>query len=316
MGLLLILMAPLAFALVNIIDDHLVKKVDEGGAGSLTLFSGFFGFVVAIGILFISLFLGENIFIDRESILVLLLAGGFELIWLPFYFKSLEEDEASSVIPLFQLTPIFVYILAIIFLGEKITTNFLLFSSLIVIGAFILQTNFQGKVRFKINSALYMVIASFFVAMGAVLFKFVAIDEVSFWVSLFWLNMGYGLAAVILAVSKRSYFKEFKRLVNVSGLSVLRFNITNEVLNAIGNMIISYTSLLVPISLVFAINSLQPLYLLVIGFICVKFFPNFSGETIKGKGYYFKILAIGIMITGSILLGYELEKTGVLDLLN
>ena len=147
MGLLLILMAPLAFALVNIIDDHLVKKVDEGGAGSLTLFSGFFGFVVAIGILFISLFLGENIFIDRESILVLLLAGGFELIWLPFYFKSLEEDEASSVIPLFQLTPIFVYILAIIFLGEKITTNFLLFSSLIVIGSFILQTNFSTVFR-------------------------------------------------------------------------------------------------------------------------------------------------------------------------
>ena len=114
------------------------------------------------------------------------------------------------------------------------------------------------------------------------------------------MNIGFAGAAVLVALLYRPYWHSFKKLIDSSGVTVLQYNIWNELLNGAGNAIVFYCSLFIPVTAVFIANSFQPIFLLIIGFICARFFPNFSGETIGGKGYVVKIIAILLMLSGSV----------------
>ena len=76
--------------------------------------------------------------ISKKSWIFLILSGlATGASWL-CYYKALQLEEASKVVPIDKLSIVITIILAFIFLGEQITLKTLIGCSLIVIGTFIM----------------------------------------------------------------------------------------------------------------------------------------------------------------------------------
>jgi len=179
------LLSPVLHAAANHIDKYLLSRYFKGGGtATLIIFSSIFGLVV---LPFIVLIEPNVLDITPSHALLLLLSGIIYTVYLIPYFYALNQDEASIVVPLFQTVPIFGYILAYFVLGETLNNQQIFASLLIISGAVFLSLDLnQKRLTIKKNIFLAMLLSSFLVALGALIFKFVAIQE-TFWVSSFWL---------------------------------------------------------------------------------------------------------------------------------
>src|SRR3989338_5645286 len=132
---LLALIAPILWSIVNHIDKYMLSKyLKDRGIGALLIFSAFAS--VAI-IPFILYFYSGPIFdISTKDLWTLIFVGFLSVGAFYFYLKGMDEEEASIVIPLFQLVPVFGYFLGYLVLGESLNLT-QIFSSLLVIGGVI-----------------------------------------------------------------------------------------------------------------------------------------------------------------------------------
>src|SRR4051812_1854468 len=111
----LALIAPLIWAFVNLIDDHLLKNVYRSATFGAVI-SGIFGFVPAI---YIFLFRDpENL--PLKIIASALAAGMLTVLFYYFYFRTLDNDDPSVAIALNNISPALVLVLAFIILGERL----------------------------------------------------------------------------------------------------------------------------------------------------------------------------------------------------
>src|SRR3990167_8405434 len=110
------LIPPLVHASVNHIDKHLISKYLKGGeVGSLVLFSALFAVVALPIIVWMD---PAVVSISQNDAVLLMINGGLLVGAYICYFYALNKDEASIVVPLFQLVPLFGFGLGYFFLGE------------------------------------------------------------------------------------------------------------------------------------------------------------------------------------------------------
>ncbi len=295
------LAAPFLWSLVNISDQYLVDKYSVGkrGSGGLVLFSSLIGIFTAVIIAFFTSGLFSIPFFD---IFLLLLVGGITITWVIFYLFALEIDDVSSVVPWFLTIPIFGYLLGYVFLGETLTIKELLGAFVILAGVFLISFDFSGKKgKFKKLSALYMTIACFLIATSGVIFKYVTVGG-DFWVSAFWEYVGLGIFGVLMYVFIPKYRAEFKLMNKMGGKKIFALNTTSEAFTIIGNLLTSYAFLLAPVTMVYLVSSFQPAIVLFMTVFLTKFFPKIATENLKGQVILPKIVAIGVMIAGSVIL--------------
>jgi len=107
------LVAPIVWAASVHIDKYLLNRyVQKNNFGVLIIATSF----VSVIVLFIIGFTVPGIFeIPLHNILILLFAGLLFLVYLFPYFHALNQSETSLVIPLFQIIPVFSFVLALIF---------------------------------------------------------------------------------------------------------------------------------------------------------------------------------------------------------
>lgn len=293
--------APFLWAIVNIVDKYLVDKYSDRnhGSGGLVLYSSLIGIFVAIGIAIFT----DNIFsISLMDKILLLITGVLSIVWIILYLFTLEIEDVSSVAPWFLTVPIFGYILGYIFLRETLTTNQIIGSVIVLLGAFLISIDFMGeKKKIKIKPTLYMLSVSFIVAVVGLIFKYVTIEG-NFWVSSFWEYAGLGLAGILIFCLVPQYRKDFIRMNKSGGKKIFSLNITSEFISVIGNFLTNFALLLAPITMVYLVDSFQPVVLLFLTIIGTKFFPKIISENLHHKILIPKIIAILIIIIGSILL--------------
>ncbi len=297
--ILFAVLAPLLFAAVNQIDGFLVKKVST--PGSLVVFSSLFAIVTIVISLIIALVQGVGLSLPGIQIGILIVSGVFEIAWLYWYMQALETEEVSSVVPWFQIVPVFVLILSIVFLGERMSGLQIFGIGIVVIGSAVLSRNFTEKFRFKKRESLLMIGAAFIIAAGSVLYKVAAIDTVPFWTSMFWLHIGvFGTGVVAYMVP--SFRSEFHDMITTNGRKVLGWNVLNEVLNLGGLLALLYATFLASkISYVYTISAIQPHFVLALSAVLSKLSPSFVSEDLSGKNLFFKIIAIVLLIIGGVL---------------
>ena len=76
--------------------------------------------------------------LDKTTIVFLILSGiATGLSWL-FYFKALQEGDASRVAPIDKLSVVFVIILSVLFLKEPLTPRIIIGAFLIVAGSIVM----------------------------------------------------------------------------------------------------------------------------------------------------------------------------------
>jgi drug/metabolite transporter (DMT)-like permease len=192
----------------NHIDKFLIEKYFKTkGTGTLLIFSSLIGIIVAPIFFLIK---PEVLQISLFNALILLVSGMIEVIVFWLYFKALEDEEVSIVVPFLQLIPVFAYALGYFLLGEVLTPKQLIAMVIIIFGASLLSVEIDEENKFKLRkkTVLLMSLSAFLSAFASVVFKYVILEE-DFWISTFWSYIGLGLFGIILFVFFRRYREGF-----------------------------------------------------------------------------------------------------------
>ncbi len=298
---LVALINPVAHAFVNHFDKYLVSKyTKESSVGALILFSALFAVVALPILLFINPSVLSSVTIFQA--IVLMINGALLMVAVLFYLYAIESHEASHVAPLFQLVPVFGFILGYFFLDEVLTKNQFLAAGLIIAGSTVLSLEL-GESRTKLKSKLVIMMlgSSFFYAINAVIFKQIAVEQ-GFIDSLFWDMLGKVLFGVSILIFIKSYRRDFISLIKTHKHSVIFLNIINEIIGLGGEVALIYAVLFAPVALVQSVGGLQPVMVFIIGLVITVFFPRFGQESMLKHHLAQKIIGIGIISVGVYLL--------------
>lgn len=299
---LIALIAPILWSVINHIDKHLLSRYFEGrGVGALMLFSSLFSiFILPI----IAFFYHSQIFnLPFYNLITLLFVGLLSATATYFYLRAMDIEEASIVVPLLQLVPIFGYFLGFLILGENLSIQQIMYSLIVIGGIAILsfEIDIENHFRFRRKVILLITFSSFLFALHDVLFKQIAVQD-TFWVSAFWQYVGLTFFGVIIFVVSKNFRDEFLRVLKGHNLKFLSLNVVSESLYILGNLANNFATLLAPVAIVLVVSSYQPLFVFIVGIFLTIFLPKIITEKISYKHLIHKLVSIIIIIIGSYLL--------------
>jgi drug/metabolite transporter (DMT)-like permease len=298
---LIALIPPAVWSITNHLDKYLIGKFFKGGGvGALMVFSSLIGLFL---LPFIAIFHPEVIHVNPLNALLIAVNGFLYILAVLPYFYALEKDEASICVPLFQLIPVFSFVLAYLVLKETLTGSQVLGGSLIVLGAIGISLDLSDgkKVRFKKEVFWLMMLSSLLFALNFLFFKFFALQE-TFWTTSFWEYVGFAVFAFLLMLFVKPYRREFMSVMKNNKIPVIGLNGVNEILNIVAKVSFNFASLLTPITITWIVNGFQPFFVFLYGVILTIFFPHISEEKITRKDLVHKITAIAVMFGGTLLL--------------
>jgi uncharacterized membrane protein len=298
---LIALLPPALWSVTNHIDKYLLGKyIKGGGVGALMIFSAMIGFfILPIIYIFNPAVLGIGI----TRALLITINGAFYILAALPYFYALQKDEASVVVPLYQLIPVISYALAYLVLGETLNSLQIIGGMFIVLGAIGITLELSKGEKIKIKSQVFwlMLLSSFLFSINFTFFKYFALD-LDFWTTSFWEYSGFAISAVLMGVLVKSYRKEFLNLMKNNKIPILGLNGFNETVNIVAKLSFNFASLLAPVTLIWVVNGFQPLFVFVYGVLLTLFFPHISKESVSKRHLLQKITAIILMFFGSFLL--------------
>lgn len=86
------------------------------------------------------------------------------------------------------------------------------------------------------------------------------------------------------------------------GIKIFTLNTLSEAITIFGNLLTNFAILLAPVTLVYLVGSFQPAIVLFLTLFATKYFPDIAKENLKRNVLLPKIIAIIIMIIGSVFL--------------
>jgi drug/metabolite transporter (DMT)-like permease len=296
---LIALIGPALWALVNHIDKYIVSRYFTGrGVGSLVLFTSASGVIIAI---FLLIFGYSRIGIGLIPSIAIAVNGAVLVAAFIPYMHAIEKEEASWASSLYQLIPIFSYILGLIFLKEQLSMRQILASLLVIVGAVAISLDLKEKVKLKAKPFFLMMLSSFMIALNALIFKIVALDS-NYWGTAFWEYIGGGIFGIMLFALIPLYRTQFTAVIKKGKAAVLSVNLFAEILNILAKLAANFASLLAPLALVWVVNGFQPLIVFFYGVILTVFLPRFGQEDLSKRTVIQKLCAIALMLAGIVML--------------
>ena len=301
------LISALLMAVISHRDKYiLTKHLKDRGIGSIVVFSS----LISIPTLIVIRLIEPNVMnISWHNSILIILNGIIYASWIIPYLYALQTAEASVVALLFQLSPVFTYILGAIFLKEYLSITQLVGCCLIFIGSFSLaiendETQIK-KYTIRKDTFLLMTLAAFLSAFSSFLFKFVAKEE-SFWITSFWQYVGFGLFSLIVLIFVKNFRNQFMSMIRGEKRKALGLNIlVNEGLNMLAKILYDYALLLAPIAIVsFLAEGSEPIFVFLIGIILAIFLPHISKEKVDKLNLVRRLLAIGVVGTGAAIVSF------------
>lgn len=270
--LLVALIAPCLWAIVAIIDTHFVHGVYEDEYDG-TVISGVFQslpwLLVPLGVI-------EFTFPGIEIAAVALAAGGFFLLSFFRYFKALFVSNDTALMQTFwNVSVLIVPFFAWLLIGEVLTSTHYIGIG----GAFlgIMLFNFDGKVKgigfFKIAFPMFWAVV--FLSFSMVVAR-MAYDLTSdFWSVFLLFSLGATIAAfIILTIGKKNPFQRAKKIAILSRKYFFFFVIA-ESLSIVATLTSQKAISLAPaVSFVAVIESLVPVFVMLISLVIVLIFRN------------------------------------------
>jgi drug/metabolite transporter (DMT)-like permease len=289
----LALIAPLLWACGNLLDDHLLKNVFKNAAFAAVI-AGVFGSLPAIYIYWFS----RPSSIAPKLILYAISAGILTVLFYYFYFRTLESDEPSVAIALNNITPVIVLFLAFFILHEKLRLLQYLGVSIIITSSFALSAINIKKFKFSrsIEFASYGAVAY---ALAAILAKY-SYERASFTNVYFWISIGYGIAGIAAFLLLRDR-RQFRFLLSRGQKRIAAILIGAELINTAGELVQGAAMKGGPVTIVRALEGIQPLYVLLLGVILAQFFPLYFRER-RDQRFRVKIICMIFMVAGLFML--------------
>jgi len=266
----------------NIIDKNVVSKRVKNPLSALVivnipaLFYGLAAFFIG------NAFSIEGFFIGIGWAFVLLL-----------YFKALSMDEASKIIALYSITPIFVSILAFAFLGEAFGPEKYIGIILIVIGAMLISMKKFGKLKF--SKALPLMAFTSVVYAIVLIFMKTIIDNQGFVPVFTGMEFGIFLGSLpLLLIAK------YRKEVTTAKKKTFGILFISSMFGVSGLLSMILALSLGPASLISAIEQTQSLFVLFYVVILTHLKPHIISEDITRGPLMIKVVAIVMMVVGAI----------------
>jgi uncharacterized membrane protein len=295
------LLASFLWAVGNHIDKYLLCNVDdsESSVKTLLLFSSLVAGVVISPIwLFISKF---QINISLPSLVAIFLAAILYVLSIYFYFKALEKNDASVVVVLFQLIPVFSYIFALTFFKETLSVKEIIGALIIISSAIIISLDFsEASNKNKLSALLLVGTSSLLCSLYFVCFDF-ATRNSEYNAVAFWYQIGLFLIGVCLICIK-SFRDEFLKMIKNKGKVFISLNITNEVLNLVAHLLVNFAVLTLPLALANTLMGFQGAFVFIIGVIGTFLFPKIVSEDLDKRSVIQKVSCIILAIIGLIIM--------------
>ena len=287
---------PVLWAISTHLDKYLVEKYFKHSDVAVLLF-----FTACIGVLtlpFIAWYEPTVFRLDAGSIALIVVSGILYMGAMLLYLHALQSEDATVVAPFFQSVPLFGYVLAYVFLGERLSAMQMAGGALIIAGTLIVSVRFGKTVRrFKLRLVLLMLACGLAAALSGLIFKIFAID-VAFWTTTFWMFVGEAIFGVAL-LAIPAYRRGLAAVLRTNTTALLTINGSNELINLGGGLGNRYALMFAPLSIVQAISSTTTLFVFAFGIAIGVLFPHLSRETLSPrdlvqKGAAAVLVALGV----------------------
>ena len=302
-AIILSLLASILWGITNHIDKFMLVGTEDNKniIKVLVVFSSLIaGIILTPFWLILSHF---NVSISFISLISVFLASLVYIIACVLYFKAMEENDASIVIVMSQMIPVFSYILALILFKENLTINQIIGSITIILSAVIISFDFNEKNnKKKFKALVLMSISSFIYSTYFILFD-IAIRNSSYYSCAFWYQIGLLMIGLVLLLIKQ-FRDPFIIMIKKYGKRYFILNTTNEALNLISHLLVNYANLIIPVALVTVLNGFQSAFVFIFGVIGTIIFPKYIKEVLSKNNVIQKILCIILSIVGLIILVY------------
>ncbi len=285
------ILAALTWAVVNVVDKYVLTKWNVKPVVPVMV-SGILGLLAS----FLVYLLRGFSELSLLNIALSLTAGILYLLAIFLYFKSAKIEEISRVVPLFYLTSLFVAILAAVFLGEIFTPTKYFGIFLLVVGAILLSS--RNLVRVSVGKALWlMTLASLMLSITTVITKYL-LKFAHFWTVFSYTRIGAALGLVpVFCFNLHHFFSVTKE----RGKRVVATISLNESLNLLGILLVTVAMAMGPVTLVNALSSVQPFFVLLLTVVLSVFYPRVLKEEVDRSTVLSKLVAIILMFLGAFL---------------
>lgn len=228
--------------------------------------------------------------------LLALLAGLLPFTGFWFYSKAILIEEVSRIVTLFQLIPVFVIFLSVVFLSEILVAQKYLGIGLIVIAATLISYRKSIKKSFS-GAVKFMVPFTFIIAIYTIVDKFL-LGYLDFWSLFFWNILGTFCGAVAL-FSRTRLRRLISETIASSGKRILLVTFVGEGMYVSGTVCSLIALSLVEAPVASAFFGLQPFYVFFYILFLSLFLPKILKEDITKTSILIKIVAIALMFVGT-----------------
>jgi uncharacterized membrane protein len=292
---------PVFWAISAHLDKYLVERFfKHTSVGVMLVFTAWMGVLMMP---FIWFYQPAVMALPLASIALMALSGILYMGAMLLYLQALQNEEATDVVPFFQASPFFGYILGYFVLGETLSDIQMLGGALIIGGALSLSVcGNRRRRRFKTRLVLLMLGCALALAFSSLIFKVFALQD-DFWTTTFWMFGGEAVfGAGLLAIPL--YQRQFMELLRKNPGPLLAINGTNELVNLGGALSARYALLMAPISLVQAIGGTTTLFVFLIGVALSLFLPRWGREDLSTRNLLLKSVSVVLVTAGVILINF------------
>lgn len=285
-------LAVILYAIGNVIAKYAITEYIKK-----PLFNTIITGIVTLLIALVSLLFSRIQFPNIELISIGLLAGFLFFIANWLFFKGILAEEISRALPIvLSMGPLFVLIIATVFLGEFLFPRQYVGIGLLFISSILISVKKTTKI--KISVAFWsMTLSALFYAIQESTMKYL-LSYMDFWNVFFWMAMGSILTSVgIMTFYHRTFFETFHKYKRAT-----LYSSVSEVVGSTGTFVYTAAMSFGFISLVSSVQYTQSAFILVFATILSIYRPRIIREELKSSVLAVKILAIGIMIAGAFLI--------------
>ncbi len=246
--------------------------------------------------LFILIFRGAEF--TYPASLIAFFSGSFQVVLWVSYLRALQVEEVSRVMPLVFIYPVFVFIAAALLLGEALTPARYAGGLLLVLGAFLVSYKpAKAETPLMLSPAIkYLFFFWVFLALYATTAKYTLnfIDE---WQLYFWTSLGNLIFCMPILISRKIRSETYSLFRK--GTLFLGAILLEEFFDFLGRIGFIFAYALGSVSLVSAVNALQPFIVLIYVIFLSIFMPRILHEEIERETLAFKFAAVVLVAVGA-----------------
>lgn len=288
--IILVLIATVIWSISGIINKFCRVRYIESSLGYLI-------FIAPVSFFAIILLLFEpfTLLPLREALFALLTGAAITLGYY-LYLEAIHKEEISKVYILFGTTPLFVLVLATIFLKEVLTIHQYMAFVLIFIGSTLVSFK-KVEEKIKLTSgALLILVSSLAFSVQDVIFKY--ISEINLTTMMLYREGGYLASILLILLISAKARKYTKKVIKDLSLKQTALVYSAEILGMTGVFLVYLAIQRGPVSLVTVTQGFETIFIFILTILISLFLPKILKEEINIKTITIKTVSIVLMLGG------------------